>query len=687
MRALFRIVASCAGGDADDASAGRGCCSGWSPSRCWCCGTAACCARRAARRAELAALGLVAPAAVPAGWRRHLPPALLLVALVLLVTALARPEAIVPQPRREGTVILAFDVSASMAAHRPRADPDGGREGRGAHLRGAAAGDRAGRRRRVRRERAGHPGADRRPGRACSRRSTGSARRAAPALARGLQTSLSAIVGQPVLVDGADRQPRSSRRARTSATTARPRSSCSPTARTPTSRTRSSVAELASSAGVRVYPIGLGSPEGTVLEIDGFQVATALDEPLLREIAARTDGRYFAAADEQALAAVYDAIELAWTVQDRAHRADRRVRRRGRGCCCSRASACRWPGSGGRCSDGSRSGRSSCCRCWSCRCWSRRTSGSCGDAAGTAVRVLQRRADPGGGPAAVGVAAARARSRCCWAALGAARRGGGAPARQHERAGLGVGADPGAGRVGLDVRDRRASPTGSPRPRPRCATSSRPRTPAPASGWSCSPASPRSRWRRRPTGEPLLRGHRLADHRAGHHHRRRHPQVGRRDRRDQPGGGARRPRPRPRAPTTGHRPAPPAGPRGASRRRSSCCSPTAPTPAASSRWRPPRSPPSAGCGSTRSGSAPATRRRWCAPRPSSAAGAWRAPAPGGSGPRRRRPQLPRRRRADAAGGGRPSPAASTSRPTTPTGCRACWTTSRAAWRPSTARSR
>ena len=68
------------------------------------------------------------------------------------------------------------------------------------------------------------------------------------------------------------------------------------------------VADLASSAGVRVYPIGLGRPEGTVLQIDGFQIATALDEPLLREIAARTDGRYFAAADQQQLASVYDGI-------------------------------------------------------------------------------------------------------------------------------------------------------------------------------------------------------------------------------------------------------------------------------------------------------------------------------------------------------------------------------------------
>jgi Mg-chelatase subunit ChlD len=71
---------------------------------------------RAARRAELAALGLVAPEATARGWRRHVAPALVLASLVLLLTALARPEATVPQPRREGTVILAVDVSSSMAA-------------------------------------------------------------------------------------------------------------------------------------------------------------------------------------------------------------------------------------------------------------------------------------------------------------------------------------------------------------------------------------------------------------------------------------------------------------------------------------------------------------------------------------------------------------------------------------------
>jgi Ca-activated chloride channel family protein len=75
------------------------------------------------------------------------------------------------------------------------------------------------------------------------------------------------------------------------------------------------VADLASTAGVRVYPIGLGSAEGTVLQIDGFQVATALDEPLLRKIASTTDGRYYTAADEKELAKVYGSIDLAWTTR------------------------------------------------------------------------------------------------------------------------------------------------------------------------------------------------------------------------------------------------------------------------------------------------------------------------------------------------------------------------------------
>jgi len=50
-------------------------------------------------------------------FRRHLPPLLFLLGLVILMVALARPHAQVNLPRVEGTVILIFDVSGSMAAN------------------------------------------------------------------------------------------------------------------------------------------------------------------------------------------------------------------------------------------------------------------------------------------------------------------------------------------------------------------------------------------------------------------------------------------------------------------------------------------------------------------------------------------------------------------------------------------
>ena len=55
-------------------------------------------------------------AARPVGWRRHVPYGLFLVAATLLLAALARPQVNLAVPRREGTVMLAFDVSNSMAA-------------------------------------------------------------------------------------------------------------------------------------------------------------------------------------------------------------------------------------------------------------------------------------------------------------------------------------------------------------------------------------------------------------------------------------------------------------------------------------------------------------------------------------------------------------------------------------------
>jgi Ca-activated chloride channel family protein len=267
---------------------------------------------RAARRSALAALGLVAPGAVSTGRRRHVAPTLFLVAVALLFVALARPEATIAQGHREGTVILAFDVSGSMAAT----------DLAPTRIAAAKSAARAFVRRQPDTVRVGvvafsgsglitqQPTADRSRVLAAIDRLTP---KGGTALARGLQTSLSAIAGKTVQLgpSGDSVEPQGQDLGYHGSAAVILLSDGENT----TKPEPMGVAELASTAGVRIYPIGLGKPEGTVLEIDGFQVATALDEPLLRDIAATTDGKYFAAADEKELAKVYGSIDLAWTVK------------------------------------------------------------------------------------------------------------------------------------------------------------------------------------------------------------------------------------------------------------------------------------------------------------------------------------------------------------------------------------
>src|ERR1700722_2956487 len=49
-------------------------------------------------------------------FRRHVPPALLLISFCLLIVASARPSAVVTLASRGGTIIMAMDVSGSMRA-------------------------------------------------------------------------------------------------------------------------------------------------------------------------------------------------------------------------------------------------------------------------------------------------------------------------------------------------------------------------------------------------------------------------------------------------------------------------------------------------------------------------------------------------------------------------------------------
>jgi len=64
-----------------------------------------------------ASLSMVKEAMGPGpGIRRHIPPAIFLLALTVLILAVARPAAVITLPSLRGTVILAMDVSGSMRA-------------------------------------------------------------------------------------------------------------------------------------------------------------------------------------------------------------------------------------------------------------------------------------------------------------------------------------------------------------------------------------------------------------------------------------------------------------------------------------------------------------------------------------------------------------------------------------------
>lgn len=67
-------------------------------------------------------------------------------------------------------------------------------------------------------------------------------------------------------------------------------------------------AELAQAEGVKVYTVGVGTDQATVMTPYG-PIKAELDERMLREIATQTGGKYFRAKDKNALSGIYDEID------------------------------------------------------------------------------------------------------------------------------------------------------------------------------------------------------------------------------------------------------------------------------------------------------------------------------------------------------------------------------------------
>jgi Ca-activated chloride channel family protein len=250
------------------------------------------------------------------GIRRHIPPALYLLSVAFMLFALARPITVVKVPSQEGTVILAIDVSGSMRATDIKPDRiTAAKEAAKAFVEKQGDSVKIG---------------------VVSFASDASIVQAptldhdlviaaidrlrlqrATAIGRAVLTSLDAIWedegsegDQPSAVLT---QPQNPNAPQTPAKTAVPgaaKASASIILLTDGQNNQYppplAVIDQAISRGIRVYTVGVGTPAGAVLSLEGRSIRTALDETTLKQIAEDTDAQYFLATSDADLRKVYE---------------------------------------------------------------------------------------------------------------------------------------------------------------------------------------------------------------------------------------------------------------------------------------------------------------------------------------------------------------------------------------------
>jgi len=270
------------------------------------------------QRRDLAArygsMGVVNDAAKKSvGTRRHIPVFVFLFAITILITSIARPQAEVSLPRLEGTVILTFDVSGSMAADdlkptRMEAAKAAATEFVNKQPSNVLIGVVA----------FSDGGLSVQPPTNDKAQTLETIYRLVPrrgtSLGNGILVSLNTIVvsaGDPPFLNAT--------------------SPSAPSPLEPDSAIQgwypsavivllsdgennqnpdpAAAADLAADLGIRIYTIGIGSTEGATLEAEGFTVFTQLNEELLQSISANTGGQYYKAANEADLARIYRDLE------------------------------------------------------------------------------------------------------------------------------------------------------------------------------------------------------------------------------------------------------------------------------------------------------------------------------------------------------------------------------------------
>jgi len=264
--------------------------------------------------ARYGSMGVVnASAQNSVGGRRHIPAFIFLVALTVLIMSVARPQAEVSLPKLEGTVILTFDVSGSMAADdlkptRMEAAKVAATEFVNKQPSNVLIGVVA----------FSDGGLSIQPPTNDKTQTLETIYRLVPrrgtSLGNGILVSLNTIVvsaGDPPFLSG--------------------NIASAPDSATPDSALQGwypsavivllsdgennqnpdpvAAADLAADLGVRIYTIGIGSTQGATLEVEGFTVFSQLDEELLQSVSYNTGGQYYKAANEADLARIYRDLE------------------------------------------------------------------------------------------------------------------------------------------------------------------------------------------------------------------------------------------------------------------------------------------------------------------------------------------------------------------------------------------
>lgn len=262
------------------------------------------------------------------GIRRHIPPALFLLGFAILVLALARPSSLVKVPGLEGTVILAIDVSGSMLA-------DDVKPTRMEAAKQAAKVFIERQRQAKNNVRVGivsfsdnaqivmGPSLDRTAlieavDRLRPQKST--------AIGRAIIVSLDAIF------EGTDKgptDPDSDGISSAPGRTPRP-----PPTRPPAGQYNAAsivlltdgennqspppltVIEEAVNRGIRVYTVGVGTPEGAIVTNEGRQARSELDEATLKKIAEASEAKYYNAQTESDLNQIYDHLATELVLRD-----------------------------------------------------------------------------------------------------------------------------------------------------------------------------------------------------------------------------------------------------------------------------------------------------------------------------------------------------------------------------------